>query len=116
MSRIASANKGNRAAGHPGYAASVAFVQGRAQSLSSALEVWFHPFNKTTYTVNDIQLTGPDGEEVYVVSPTANIGGVLTGELVDTPVTDQGCKLLDSLSFSFLLSFGCPQGERAPAG
>lgn len=88
LNHIANDNGGNRASGSPGYAESVEYVTQRAGRFKGRITYELQPFNMTFYTVSGISLTGPAGESVYVISPTANINGVVTGQLADTSVND----------------------------
>ncbi|KAK4141453.1 peptidase-like protein [Dichotomopilus funicola] len=84
LNHIASNNGGNRAFGEPGFKASVDFILERAQTRFG------DHFDTTTL---EIKVTGPGGEDVFVVSPqynppTPTPDGV-TAALVDTPVDDE---------------------------
>ena len=79
----------NRAFGFPGYKASVDFVLGRAQTLfADSIDAHLQPFNYTFETTWGINVTGPDGKAVYVVSPSYNqatpLPAGITAELVYT--------------------------------
>lgn len=94
LNQIAKRNGGNRAFGWPGYEASGEYILERAVTRfgSRQFKTYKQFFNHTYEETRSIKLTGPDGEDVYVITsqyntPTALPGGVF-GELVDTPVDD----------------------------
>jgi aminopeptidase Y len=93
LNHIANSNGGNRAFGLPGYKASSNYVLERAQiRFGSQFDTWVQYFNHTFEQTREISVTGPDGEEVYVLTllynwPTPLPGGV-TASLIDTPVDD----------------------------
>ncbi|EGS19532.1 uncharacterized protein CTHT_0050060 [Thermochaetoides thermophila DSM 1495] len=93
LNHIAEKNGGNRAFGEPGYAASMDFILERARiRFADKFDTFVQPFNHTYDKTNAIKVTGPDGEDVYVVSPQYNpatpLPGGITAGLVDTPVDD----------------------------
>jgi hypothetical protein len=93
LNKIARDNGGNRAFGLPGFKASVDYVLERAQKrFSKQMDTWVQPFNHTFEQTRKIAVTGPAGENVFVLSllynaPTPIPGGI-TAELIDTPVDD----------------------------
>ncbi len=91
LNRIAQSNGGTRAFGTPGYKASVDLVLERAQSrFSKKFTTYLQPFNTTFDQTLDIWVRGPDGEDVFVLSPLYNpatpLPGGITASLLDTPV------------------------------
>lgn len=93
LERIAHQNGGNRAFGTPGYRASVDFVLERAiQRFGRKFDTWVQPFNHTFDQTLDISVTGPGGEDVFVVSPLYNpatpVPAGYTASLFATPVDD----------------------------
>ncbi|KAK4097298.1 peptidase-like protein [Parathielavia hyrcaniae] len=99
LNKIARDNGGNRAFGEPGFKASLDFVLERAQKrfgdyFDTTVQPFTHIYDKTL----QINVTGPAGEDVFVISPMYNPatplpGGIKAG-LVDTPVDDargSGC-------------------------
>jgi aminopeptidase Y len=93
FNKIASDNGGNRAAGLPGYNASVNFVLERVKTrFGDQLNSYVEPFKFNFTQVRQIKVTGPGGENVYAVALTFNpstpLPGGITGELVDTRVDD----------------------------
>lgn len=108
LNDIGDANGGNRAFGLPGFKASVDYVleriggatdaAGTLTNETSALKTWVQPFNHTFEQTREISVTGPDGEDVYVLTLLYNaatpVPEGVTGALVDTPVDDargSGC-------------------------
>ncbi|KLU81067.1 hypothetical protein MAPG_00162 [Magnaporthiopsis poae ATCC 64411] len=96
LNKIARDNGGNRAFGTPGYRASVDFVLERAQKrFGKEMNTHLHRFSYWFEDLRQIKLTGPDGEDVRVLSPQYNVAGDLrAAPLVDTPVDDvngSGC-------------------------
>lgn len=106
LNDIGDANGGNRAFGLPGFKASVDYVlerigatgAGALTNETSALKTWVQPFNHTFEQTREISVTGPDGEDVYVLTLLYNaatpVPDGVTGALVDTPVDDvrgSGC-------------------------
>lgn len=93
LNNIAQRNGGNRAFGRPGYKASGDYVLERAKTrffLHYDTEVQY--FNHTYEETRSIKVTGPAGEDVYVLTlqyntPTPIPGGI-TAPLIDTPVND----------------------------
>ena len=69
------------------------FILERARiRFADKFDTFVQPFNHTYDKTNAIKVTGPDGEDVYVVSPQYNpatpLPGGITAGLVDTPVDD----------------------------
>ncbi|KAK4153787.1 peptidase-like protein [Chaetomidium leptoderma] len=99
LNKIATDNGGNRAFGEPGYKASLDFILERAQTrFHREMDTFVQPFNHTYDKTLEIKVTGPEGEDVFVVSPMYNpatpLPGGITARLADTPVDDQrgsGC-------------------------
>ncbi|KAK3988730.1 putative aminopeptidase [Cladorrhinum sp. PSN332] len=99
LNHIADRNGGNRAFGEPGYKASVDFVVERARGrFHPEFDTIVQPFNHTYDKTLEISVTGPDGEDVFVISPQYNpatpLPGGITAELINTPVNDEtgsGC-------------------------
>lgn len=106
LNDIGDANGGNRAFGLPGFKASVDYVlerigatdAGTLTNETSALKTWVQAFNHTFEQTREISVTGPDGEDVYVLTLLYNaatpVPEGVTGVLVDTPVDDvrgSGC-------------------------
>lgn len=104
LNDIGDANGGNRAFGLPGFKASVDYVLERIGGIStltnetSALKTWVQPFNHTFEQTREISVTGPDGEDVYVLTLLYNaatpVPEGVTGPLVAIPVDDErgsGC-------------------------
>lgn len=99
FNKIARDNGGNRAFGLPGYNASLDFVLERVVTrFGKHFDTTVQPFTHLFARTFDISLTGPDGEDVRVITlqynnPTPLPGGV-TGELVAVPIDDvrgSGC-------------------------
>ncbi|KAM7182863.1 hypothetical protein V8F20_012820 [Naviculisporaceae sp. PSN 640] len=93
LNKIAKDNGGTRAFGTPGYKASVDFVLERAQErFGREMDTYVQPFTFVYDETREIKVTGPDGEDVYVVSPQYNpatpLPGGITGALLNTPVND----------------------------
>ncbi|KAK4032895.1 peptidase-like protein [Parachaetomium inaequale] len=99
LNHIALTNGGNRAYGEPGFKASLDFVLERVQTrFGDHFDTVVQPFNHTYDKTLQIKVTGPEGEDVFVVSPLYNpatpLPGGITAQLVDTPVDDErgsGC-------------------------
>ena len=94
LNRIAHDNGGNRAFGEPGYKASVDFVLERAQKrFHDQFDTFVQPFNHTYDKTLQIKVTGPEGENVFVISPLYNpatpLPAGITAGLIDTPVDDE---------------------------
>src|SRR6478609_5011908 len=63
FNKIARENGGNRAFGLPGYDASAEYILERAQKrFATTMDTWKQYFNHTFVQVNEISVTGPDGE------------------------------------------------------
>ncbi|KAL8365383.1 hypothetical protein RB595_004268 [Gaeumannomyces hyphopodioides] len=96
LNKIARDNGGNRAFGTPGYKASVDFVLERAQQrFGREMDTHLHPFSYWFEDLRQIRVTGPEGEDVIMLSPMYNVAGdVRATPLIDTPVDDargSGC-------------------------
>ncbi|KAL2194220.1 peptidase-like protein [Corynascus similis CBS 632.67] len=94
LNHIAVNNGGNRAFGEPGFKASLDFVLERAVTrFHNEFDTVVQPFNHTYDKTLEIKVTGPEGEDVFVVSPQYNpatpLPGGVTAGLVDTPVDDE---------------------------
>ena len=68
---IAAHNGGNRASGLPGYKDSAYWVHSQAAQYPE-LTVTLQPFNFTFEHTRNISLRGPDGSDVFVLSPQYN--------------------------------------------
>ncbi|PNY24677.1 Peptide hydrolase [Tolypocladium capitatum] len=93
LDKIARDNGGNRAYGLPGFNASMDFVLERAvERFGERMHTFLQPFTHVFQTTNEISLTGPDGENVDVVTLMYNTATPLrkgvTAPLIDTPVDD----------------------------
>ncbi|TPX16194.1 uncharacterized protein E0L32_004189 [Thyridium curvatum] len=99
FNHIANKNGGNRAAGLPGYKASVDYVLERAQKrFYKQMDTWVQPFNHTFEQTREIWVRGPDGNKVYAITLLYNtatpVPEGITAPLIDTPVDDargSGC-------------------------
>ncbi|KAK3321797.1 hypothetical protein B0H66DRAFT_601277 [Apodospora peruviana] len=94
LNKIARDNGGTRAFGTPGYKASVDYVLERAQTrFGKQMDTYVQSFNFTYDETREISVTGPEGEDVYVVSPQYNpstpLPGGITASLLNTPVNDE---------------------------
>ncbi|KAM0430394.1 hypothetical protein ACHAPT_005740 [Fusarium lateritium] len=94
--KIALDNDGNRAFGLPGYNASLDFVLARL-GCGNHFDITVQPFTHLFSHTRNISLTGPDGDDVQVISLQYNhatrSGGV-TAPLALVPVNDErgsGC-------------------------
>lgn len=93
MNQIAKKNGGNRAFGLPGYKASSDYVLERVQTrFGNTFDTTLQYFNHTFEQTRDISVTGPDGEDVPVITLLYNnatpLPGGVTAPLLDTPVND----------------------------
>ncbi|CZT02086.1 related to aminopeptidase Y precursor, vacuolar [Rhynchosporium agropyri] len=93
LNQIAKKNGGNRAFGLPGYKASSDYVLERVQTrFGDQFDTSLQYFNHTFEQTNDISVTGPDGEDVAVITLLYNnatpLPGGVTAPLIDTPVDD----------------------------
>ncbi|KAI1070820.1 hypothetical protein LB507_007069 [Fusarium sp. FIESC RH6] len=95
--QIALDNNSNRAFGLPGYQASLEFVQKRLQH-GNQFDISVQPFNHLFSQTRKVVLTGPEGENVDVVSLQYNhatpLPGGVTAPLVLVPIDDErgsGC-------------------------
>ncbi|KAH9210895.1 hypothetical protein DL95DRAFT_465405 [Leptodontidium sp. 2 PMI_412] len=103
LNQIAKKNGGNRAFGLPGYKASSDYVLERVQTrFGDQFDTTLQYFNHTFEQTRDISVTGPDGEDVPVITLTYNnatpMPGGVTAPLIDTPVNDvtgSGCEAAD---------------------
>ncbi|CAG7559253.1 unnamed protein product [Fusarium equiseti] len=97
LNNIGKKNGGNRAFGLPGYKASVDYIYKELNKHKKYLDTTIQPFNFTFEQTRDIQVRGPDGEDVYVITLIYNVGtpeGGVTAPLVALPVDDtrgSGC-------------------------
>ncbi|KAK0609898.1 hypothetical protein B0T17DRAFT_621200 [Bombardia bombarda] len=94
LNQIAKKNGGTRAFGTPGYKASVDFILERAQTrFARQMDTFVQPFNWTYDETLQIAVTGPEGEDVFVISPQYNaatpLPGGITAQLINTPVNDE---------------------------
>ncbi|KAJ4286361.1 hypothetical protein N0V88_008067 [Collariella sp. IMI 366227] len=93
LNHIAHQNGGNRAFGEPGYKASLEFILERAQKrFFPEFDTYVQPFNHTYDKTLEIKVTGPEGEDVFVVSPQYNpptVPGGVKASLIDTPVDNE---------------------------
>ncbi|EGR45765.1 uncharacterized protein TRIREDRAFT_81087 [Trichoderma reesei QM6a] len=93
LNHIAENNGGNRAFGLPGYNASLDFVLERVQTrFASEFDTYVQKFTHLFESTRSISVTGPEGENVYVITLQYNtatpLPGGITAELIDTPVDD----------------------------
>jgi len=93
LDRIGKRNNGNRAFGTRGYADSSDYVLSQITSKNDKdFRTWKQAFNHTYEETRTISVTGPDGEDVEVLSLMYNNATPLpkgvTGELVAVPVDD----------------------------
>ncbi|QPH02626.1 hypothetical protein C2857_006840 [Epichloe festucae Fl1] len=93
LNKIARDNGGNRAFGTPGYNASLDFVLERAAKRFGAhMDTFVQPFDHLFHQVRKIEVEGPGGHPVHVISllynPATPLPGGITGRLVYVPVDD----------------------------
>ena len=93
LNKIAKDNGGTRAFGTPGYKASVDYVLERAQTrFGREMDTYVQNFTFIYDETRSISVTGPEGEDVYVVSPQYNpatpLPAGITADLINTPVND----------------------------
>lgn len=93
LNHIANDNGGNRAFGLPGYKASSDYVLERVQTrFANEFDSWLQYFNHTFEQTREISVTGPDGNDVPVITLLYNTAtpppGGITATLIDTPVDD----------------------------
>lgn len=93
LNKIAQDNGGTRAFGTPGYKASVDYVLERAQTrFGREMDTYVQNFTFVYDETRSISVTGPKGEDVFVVSPQYNpptpLPGGITAILINTPVND----------------------------
>lgn len=99
FNKIAKDNGGNRAFGLPGYKASMDFVLERlVKRFGNKLDTYVQPFTHLFDQTRKIEVKGPDGKDVFVVSlfynPATPLPGGISGELVNVPYEDgrgSGC-------------------------
>jgi Iap family predicted aminopeptidase len=99
LNHIALSNGGNRAFGTAGYNESVDFILSFMQKeYGNVFDTWVQPFFHPFETTNAISVTGPEDEDVFVVSLQYNTATPLprgiNALLIDTPVDDErgsGC-------------------------
>ncbi|PVI04838.1 Zn-dependent exopeptidase [Periconia macrospinosa] len=101
LDSIGQQNNGNRAYGTTGYAASSDYVLSQVKDSKNDdgfFTTWTQTFNHTYEETRNISVTGPDGEDVPVLSLMYNnatpLPGGVTGELAALPVDDvrgSGC-------------------------
>ncbi|KAK3214061.1 hypothetical protein GRF29_28g1911255 [Pseudopithomyces chartarum] len=99
LDKIGKKNNGNRAFGTTGYAQSSDYVLSQITTKRDKdFKTWTQEFNHTYEETRDISVTGPNGEDVEVLSLMYNnatpLPGGVTGELVAVPVDDtagSGC-------------------------
>jgi aminopeptidase Y len=101
LNKIADDNGGNRAFGYPGYKASVDFILERVQTqCGSKFDTYVQNFTTEFEHTNEIRVTGPNGEDVFVLSmlysPATPLPDGVTAALIDTPVNDERGKTNDS--------------------
>lgn len=94
FNKIARDHGGNRAFGLPGYNASLDFVLERAvDRFGKHMDTYVQGFTHLFEQTKEIKLTGPDGEDVRVITLMYNtatpVPAGVTAELVDTPVDDE---------------------------
>lgn len=97
LDKIGKKNNGNRAFGTTGYAQSSDYVLSQITTKRDKdFKTWTQEFNHTYEETRDISVTGPDGEDVEVLSLMYNnatpLPGGVTGELVAVPVDDTAGK------------------------
>lgn len=97
LDKIGKKNNGNRAFGTTGYAQSSDYVLSQITTKRDKdFKTWTQKFNHTYEETRDISVTGPDGEDVDVLSLMYNnatpLPGGVTGELVVVPVDDTAGK------------------------
>jgi aminopeptidase Y len=94
LNHIADENGGNRAFGTSGYNASMDFILERMQRrFGNEFDTWVQPFFHPFETTHSISVTGPDDEDVYVITLQYNTATPLpdgiSAPLIDTPVDDE---------------------------
>ena len=106
MNEIAKRNNGNRAFGQSGYKASGDYVLERAVTrFFLHYDTTIQYFNHTYEETKEIKVTGPAGENVYVISLTYNTptpAGGITAPLIDTPVNDATGEFFSQFDISFM--------------
>lgn len=93
LNHIAGSSGGNRAFGFPGYNESIDFILERMVTrFGKEFDTYVQPFTHPFETTRSISVTGPDDEDVYVISLQYNtatpLPGGISAPLVDTPVDD----------------------------
>jgi hypothetical protein len=93
LNHIAETNGGNRAFGLPGYNASIDFILERVVTrFGKEFDTYVQPFTHTFEATRSISVTGPEGDDVYVITLQYNtatpLPGGITAQLIDTPVDD----------------------------
>ena len=93
LDKIGKKNNGNRAFGTTGYAQSSEYVLSQITTKRDKdFKIWTQNFNHTYEETRKISVTGPDGEDVEVLSLMYNnatpLPGGVTGEVVAVPVDD----------------------------
>lgn len=93
LDKIGKKNNGNRAFGTKGYSESSEYVLSQiTQKKDKDFKVWTQEFNHTYEETREISITGPDSEDVEVLSLMYNnatpLPGGATGEIVAVPVDD----------------------------
>jgi hypothetical protein len=99
LDQISKKNNGNRAFGTKGFADSSDYVLSQiTPNNDTDFRTWTQSFNHTYEETHKISVTGPDGEDVEVISLLYNnatpLPNGVTGELVAVPVDDargSGC-------------------------
>ncbi|EOO02312.1 putative aminopeptidase y protein [Phaeoacremonium minimum UCRPA7] len=94
LDKIGRDNGGTRAFGTPGYKASVDYVLERAQTrFGKEMDTYVQPFNFTYDETLEIYVHGPEGEDVFVISPQYNpptpLPDGIEAPLINTPVNDE---------------------------
>ena len=111
---IATANGGNRAAGTPGHAASLAYVQEQLEAAGYKTTVQEFTYDRTNFTGTSLSRTSPDPDVQYTLGIDYFPMDFTGGDNVTAPVTAVDVNLVgDRASTS-----GCEAGDFAgfPAG
>lgn len=91
--KIASENGGNRAFGLPGFDASMDYVLSRTAEFDKTMDTYTQSFIWPFEQTRKISVTGPDGEDVHVITVTYNpatpVPGGITARLIDTRVNNE---------------------------
>lgn len=93
LDAIGRRNNGNRAFGTKGYLESSNYVLSRISTKEDSIfRTWTQYFNHTYEETREISVTGPDGEDVEVISLMYNnatpLPNGVSGKLVAVPVDD----------------------------